>query len=158
MSRTIQSRYATINAVKTPLAFLVLGLLIVEGTVAGLAVSLIEYRGLLVWTAVVSVPAYALVVVFLSVWRPEALLGVRPLQAIYANQFAADLFLALDGSLRNLEKLERAEAWITVADVITNYSEADRTYATFCSAVAARLKTLANVTSRGLSTPGPMTA
>jgi len=158
MSTTAEPRVSIINAVKTPLAFLVLGLLIVDGTVAGLAISLVEYRGLLVWTAMVSVPAYALIVVGLAVWRPEALLGVRPLQAVYANQFAGDLFLALDGPLRNLEKLERAEAWVTVADVITNYSEADPIYASFCSAVAVRLKTLTSVTNRSSSTHGPIKA
>ena len=145
-----------IDAVKTPLAFLVLGLLIVDGTVLDLAVSLVDYRGLLVWTAVLSGAAYVLIVVGLAVWQPEALFGVRPLQAIHADLFASDLFRALDGSLRNDEPLARSEAWATVADVISSGSESDRSYRDFCSTVARKLERLANVTNCSPSAHGPM--
>jgi hypothetical protein len=151
-----ESRASIIDAVKTPLAFLVLGFLVVDGTVAALAVSLADYRGLLVWTVVLSIPAYVLTVVGLAIWRPEALTGDRPLQDIYAKQFAGDLFLALDGALRNLEPAEHDEAWLTVADVITTDSKADRTYSRFCSAVAARIRKLTNATNRTLDAPGPI--
>ena len=149
-----ETRASIIDAVKTPLAFLVFGFLVVDGTVAALAISLNDFREILVWTVVVSIPAFVLTVVALAVWRPEALRGDRPLQAIYANQFAGDLFLALDGALSNLEKFERAEAWITVADVITSESKADASYSKFCSSVAERLKKLANVTSRSVEARG----
>lgn len=153
-----ESRVSIINAVKTPLAFLVLGFLVVDGTIAALATAFIDYRALLVWTIILSIPAFVLTVVGLAVWRPEALRGDRPLQAVYANQFASDLFLALDGALRNLEALERAEAWLTVADVITSDTKADASYSSFCLAVSVRLKTLTNLTNRSLATRGPIAA
>ena len=151
-----ESRSSIIGAVKNPLGFLVLGLLVVDGTIAYLAVALSEFRAPLVWTTIVSIPVFVLTVVGLAVWRPEALRGDRPLQELYANQFATDLFLALDGALGNLEPIERAEAWLTVADVITTGSDADASYSKFCSAVAARLKKLTNLASRTLNTRGPI--
>lgn len=151
-----ESRGSIIDAIKNPLGFLVLGLLVVDGTVASLAVALSEFRPLLVWTVIVSIPVFVLIVVGLAVWRPEALRGDRPLQEVYANQLASDLFLALDGALGNLEPIERAEAWLTVADVITTGSEGDASYSRFCSAVAARLKKLTNLASRTLNTRGPI--
>lgn len=151
-----ESKASTINAVKTPLGFLVLGFLIVDGTVASLAVALADYRQPLVWTVILSIPAFVLTVVGVAIWQPEALRGDRPLQEIYANQFASDLFIALDGALGNLEQLERDEAWITVADVITSDSHADVNYTKFCAAVAAKLKRLANLPSKSLRSRGPV--
>jgi hypothetical protein len=101
-----------------------------------------------VWTIILSIPVFFIIIVSLAAWRPEALRGNRPLQQAYANQFASDLFLALDGALRNLEPIERAEAWLTVADVITSGSQADASYSKFCLAVAARLKKLTNLANR----------
>jgi hypothetical protein len=157
MNETLpKSRSAVIDAVKTPLGFLVLGLLVVDGTIASLAIALTEHRTPLVWTIIASIPIFILTVVGLAVWRPEALRGDRPLQDVYANQFASGLFLALDGALSNLEPVERAEAWLTVADVITSDDQADTSYSRFCFAVAARLKKLSNVANRAVNTRGPI--
>lgn len=155
---SVESRGSIIDSVKSPLGFLVLGLLVVDGTIASLAVIpiLSQFQPLLVWTVIVSIPVFVLIVVGLAVWRPEALRGDRPLQEVYANQFAGDLFLALDGALGNLEPVERAEAWLTVADVITTGSDGDTSYSRFCSAVAARLKKLTNLASRTVNTRGPI--
>jgi hypothetical protein len=149
-----ESRASIIDAVKTPLGFMVLGFLIVDVTVAGLAVTLQDFRAPLVWTVICSIPVFVLTVIGVAVWRPEALRGDRPLQEVYANQFASDLFIALDGALSNLEVLEREEAWLTVADVITSDSHADQSYAKFCTAVAARLKKLTNLANKTLRTRG----
>jgi hypothetical protein len=89
-----EPRSSIIDAVKTPLGFLVLGLLVIDGTMATLAVTLADYRAPLVWTIIVSIPALLITVVGLAVWRPEALRGDRPLQTIYANQFAYVLKVA----------------------------------------------------------------
>jgi hypothetical protein len=151
-----EPRSSTIDAIKTPLGFLVLGFLVVDGTVASLAVALNDYRAPLVWTVIISIPIFVLTVVGLAVWRPEALRGDRPLQEVHANQFASDLFLALDGSLSNLEPMERSEAWIIVAEVITTGSRVDGSYSEFCSAVATRLKKLADVANRPSNPPGPI--
>lgn len=151
-----ESRRSVINSVKTPLAFLVLGFLVVDGTVAGLAVALAEYRMPLVWTVIISIPIFVLTVVTLAVWRPEALRGDRPLQKIHARQFASDLFVALDGTLSNLKPLERTEAWLTVADVITSDEKSDASYTSFCSAVAEKLTALADLTNRPIKRHGPI--
>lgn len=150
------SRSSIIDAVKTPLGFLVLGFLVVDGTIASLAVALTDFRTPLVWTIIISIPLFVLVVVSLAVWRPEALRGDRPLEAVHANQFASDLFLALDGALSNLEPAERAEAWLTVADVVTSGSQADASYSRFCLAVATRLKKLTDLQNLAVNTRGPI--
>jgi hypothetical protein len=149
-----ESRAEIINAVRNPLGFLVLSLLAVEAAVTALAWRFSGDNSALIWTAILSVPAFVLTVVTLAVWRPEALRGDRPLQEAYAKQLASDLYIALDGPLRNLERKEREEAWLTVADVITNDSQADQTYSRFCSAVAAKLKKLADLSNRGVNTQG----
>jgi hypothetical protein len=156
MNQPSPSHHSVIDAVKTPLGFLVLGFLVVDGTIASLAVALTEYRAPLVWTVILSIPAFVLIVVGLAVMQPEALRGERPLQDMHANQFASDLYLALDGALSNLEPAERAEAWLTVADVITSGSAADTSYSRFCSGVAGRLKILTNLANRTLNTRGTL--
>jgi hypothetical protein len=147
---------ARISAVKTPLNFLVLGLLMVEGTIGGLILSVPDYRGPLIWTVILSIPAFVAIVVSLAVFRPEALTGDRPLQAATAHRLGSDLYLALDGPLKNLEPEERLEAWATVADVITSDERADATYLRFCEAVAVRLRKLASIGNHPLKTVGPV--
>ena len=138
------------------MSFLVLGLLIVDGTVGAMAISLPRYQPVLIGTVIASIPLFMLTVVGLAVFRPEALRGDRPLQDVYSRQLASDLYLALDGSLRNLEPSERAEAWTNVADVITSGSGKDVTYRGFCSGVAEHLKILANLGVRPAKLPGPV--
>ena len=144
-STPTESRSSIIDAVKTPLGFLVLGFLIVDGTLAALAMGLVEYRTPLVWTFIISIPMFVIVVVTLAIWRPEALRGDRPLEATHADQFATDLYLALDGALSNLEVFEREEAWMTLADVIASANTNDKTYLNFRISVAERLKNLTNI-------------
>ena len=141
-----KDRANLIHAIRTPLSFLVLGFLVVDGTVATLALTLgDDYRAPLVWTVILSVPGFALLVVGMAMLRPEALRGDRPLDHLYGRQFASDLFIALDGSLQNLETAERQEAWIMVADVITTGDATDGAYKRFCSEVAANLRRIANL-------------
>ena len=151
-----ESRTALLDAVRTPMSFFVLGLLVVDGTIAGMAMSLPDYRGILVGAVVISVPLFMAIVAGLSVFRPEALRGDRPLQEVYSRQFASDIYVVIDGYLRNLESRERVEAWQTVADVITNETERDATYSKFCAGVASNLRRLANIAQRSATTPGPI--
>jgi hypothetical protein len=149
-----KDRLAIVTAVRTPLAFLVLGVLIVEGTLGTLAYALADFRSVLVWAIVISIPAFVLIVVVLAVWQPEALKGDRPLHESHANEFASDLFLVLDGYLSNLNPRERGEAWGTVADVIASEEQADDNYSKFRLAVSSRLKRLAKI--RSVVAPGPI--
>lgn len=150
---TAESRTSIINAIKTPLAFLVFGLSIVEVTLGSLVVTIPEHRLLLIGTVIISIFAFVFIVTGLAIWRPEALSGDRPLQKAHANRFAGDLYIALDGALKNLESKERNEAWITVADIISSDSP-DDSYARFCSSVGIRLKSLANLRDRTVGTQG----
>ncbi|MFM0351411.1 hypothetical protein [Paraburkholderia sp. RL17-347-BIC-D] len=154
MSNTPDARASVIDAVKTPLGFLVLGLLVVDGTVAALAIPLSEFRTPLVWTIICSVAVMVVVVVVLATFRPEALRGDRPWQEIYASQLADDLFMGLDGALGNLEHAERVEAWLTVADVIATTNVSEKNYRIFSAGVAARLTKRANLQNRTMRARG----
>jgi hypothetical protein len=149
-----ETRASTIDAVKTPLGFFVLGLLVVDGTLAALAVTLNSFRTPLVWTVIASVPVLVFTVVLLAIYRPEALRGDRPWQETYANQLADDLYMGLEGALTNLEPVERNEAWLIVAEVIATTNVADKSYATFCGDVASRLRKRAALQSRNVSARG----
>jgi len=142
-----------INAVKTPLGFLVLIVLLLDGAVGGLAIALPDYRGVLVTAFIASVFLFAALVVALAWFRPEALQGTRPLDQIHGRQFASDLFLPLDGYLQNLEPAERQEAWIFVADYIAENDAGDAPYRRFCAEVARHLRHMAGV--RGRPVRGP---
>jgi hypothetical protein len=151
-----EKRSSIIEAVKTPLGFLVLVLLVVEVTLGGLSVALSEFRAPLVWTVISSVPAFIAVVVGLAVWRPEALRGDRPFHEVHANQFASDLVLALGGALSNLESTERLEAWRTVADVVSSGGKVDSSYSRFCEGVSVRITELTSIQNRKISEIGPI--
>src|SRR5258708_39646268 len=107
---TRESRKSIIEAVKTPLNFLVLSLLVVDGTVGSLAIALKDFRAPLVWTVIVSIPAFVPTVVGLAVWRPGVLSGHSPLQAVHPDPFPSALLLALDGSFSKLQPIERVDA------------------------------------------------
>jgi hypothetical protein len=147
-SASNDGRLSLIEAIKTPLSFLVLGFLVVDATVAGLAVTLPDFRAPLVWTVIVSVPGFALLVAAMAWFRPEALRGDRPIGQGYGRQFASDLFIALDGSLQNLEPAERVEAWTIVASVIISGRSDTSPYRRFCEEVSSHLKIVANIPAR----------
>jgi hypothetical protein len=149
-----ESKSSIIDAVKTPLGFLVLGLLLVEGITASLAVAGKGNPLPLLWTSILLISLFAVLVVFLAWKRPEALYGTRPLQEIHADLFASNLFLGIDGALSNLEPAERAEAWVFAAGVIGSGGKQDANYSEFCAAVAAKVTMLANLPNRPLNRPG----
>jgi hypothetical protein len=153
-----QDRASIIDAVKTPLGFCVLGLLVIDGTLAAMAITLEQFRTELVWTVIASVPILVLSVLLIAVYRPEALRGVRPWQESYANQLADDLYMGLDGALGNLGTIERMEAWLTVADVIVSSNVAERAYASFCGDIATRLRQRANLHNRRMIPRGSLEA
>lgn len=142
------SSVAIIQAVRTPLAFLTLGLLITDSVLGGLAVKFSESRSLLIWAIIVSLGLFVGIVVTLAVIRPEALSGTRPWQPTYAGRLADDLYAGLEGAIANLEPVEREEAWATVADVLVNDSSLEPQYLEFCTQVSERLKKRANLASK----------
>ena len=130
-----------ISEITSPLAFFVLTLCVFDGTLGGLAYSLENYRGELVWTIILSLPGFLMLVVSLAIWQPGVLYGIRPLDGLHAQKFANDLFRSIDGTLSNLSDADRSEAWANLAAEIvpTEYDGVDRVYTGFCTAVATRI-------------------
>ena len=128
-----------INAVKNPLGFLVLVILVLNAWMGVLAIKITAYQGVFVAAIIGSVGFLAVAVIGLSIFRPEALQGVRPWQETYAPRLGDDLFLAIDGAFDNLEPVERDEAWAVLSEVLKNVRKDEKSYRKFCSTVADRI-------------------
>mgnify|MGYP001122160548 FL=1 len=142
-----------IDAVKTPLSFLVLGFIATDSTLLFLVGAAPEHKTLLVWCAIIFVPCFVFIVVGLAIWRPEALTGYRPLEMEYAVSIAQDIFISLDGYMRNLENSERNEAWSTLADVLISSDNRNKTYREFSGRIAGRILKSSRVKSVQSSAP-----
>jgi hypothetical protein len=146
-----------IDAIKTPLAFMVFGLLITDATIGTLTWNIpAESRFSFVLVALGCIVLFLIAVVGLSIWRLEALLGVKPLSD-YSDQFASDLHAGLEGAFRMLEPAERIEAWAVVTEVIASYEGQQKTYKEFCVSVGNRVKKVAKIADRQIHTQGPIT-
>ena len=150
------SRVAIISAVKSPLSYMVLALLVVEVTIGLFGPKMPDPTTpllLMIGTTVLFVIAMLCVAVF----RSEALSGDRPLTD-HAEHFAANLCLGADGAFRNLPAGEREQAWATLADIIGSQSKKKDSYGDFCVAVANRVRVIAQLAGRnnqGLGTIKP---
>jgi hypothetical protein len=147
----LDTKIGLIKAVKTPLSFCVLSLLVLDGTLSGLALKLDTLRPQLIWTIIGSIPCLVVVVILLAIFLPEALSGERPWQDTHANQLADDLVWGLEGTLDNLLLGERIEALQVVANVITSTKVTDKPYRKFCRLLAGRLEQHADRIQRRLT-------
>ena len=135
----MSDKVGIIAAVTNPLSYLVLGLLIAESALGTLAVQLEIQRELLIWAMVIALFLFVVTVVFLAIWRPEALKGIRPWHLSHSSQFADDLSLALEGPISNLPESDQEEAWRTLTDIIKTSDDSSLDYSAFCKQVADRL-------------------
>jgi len=144
------SRIGLIRAVSSPLGFLVLAFLAVEGLLTILVVRKASNPDPLLWAMLGALLSLVVVVVALAILRPEALSGSRPLSAHYAVLFSDDLTMALEGPFANLGGVDQDEAWVTLASVLqeTDGTGMDREYVKFCKAVSERLKKRADLKGR----------
>lgn len=151
-------RVSTITAVTSPLGFLVLAFLAVEGLLTILVLRSTTKPEPLLWTMVVALILLIAVVVLLATWRPEALSGVRPLSAHYAILFSDNLTLALEGPFSNLGGVDEDEAWLMLSGVLNEVEgeSVDREYVDFCQAVSERLRRRADQRGRWRKAKGPI--
>ena len=154
-SDSSKSRPALIDAVKTPLGFIVLALLVSEALIAGLSAATPDHRFEIFIGAMVCILCFVLAVVTLALLNLDALLGVKPM-VDHAPRFAADLYAGLDGALRNLKSPERLEAWATISDVFLAHEKPLDSYGEFCCGVGKKVQSLAKLTDRKVETLGPI--
>jgi len=141
-----ESRVAIINAVKSPLSYMVLALLVVEVAIGLFGPKMQDPTTpllLMIGTTVL----FVIAVLFVAVFKSTALTGDRPLTD-HAEHFAANLCLGADGAFRNLPAGEREQAWATLADIIGSQSKKKDAYGDFCVAVAERIKIIAQLAGR----------
>lgn len=120
----ISDRRSIIEAIKTPLGFFSLVLLVIESLLGGLALATDpgEDRMLLVKLIVGILVLVIILVAVISWFRPEALWGKRysPLDDAFATGLAEEFYVALDGYLSNLEEGSREEAYELLRETIAS--------------------------------------
>ncbi len=141
-----------IEAVKSPLSFMVLGLLGFLEFINVISVRMSD-QNLAFFGGLACLALFVLAVVGMAVWNIETLLGVRPL-ADHAERFSVQLYAGAEGAFRSLEPAERAEAWATLGDIIASETQHDDRYKEFCQIVSMRVKEIAKITDRKIKTQG----
>jgi hypothetical protein len=146
---------STIEAVTTPLGFLVLALLFVEAMLFPVAMADQELRGTVVWLMFSAIVVLALSVVLIAVvWGADVLTEPARLQKPHAQQFASDIHLALSGYLANLDDDEREEAWKTLSDVLDGGENYSGIHKRFRKDVSDKLVEIAKVQNKVLRPRG----
>jgi hypothetical protein len=132
----LADRLTLIDAVKTPLGFFALVVLVVEAMLGGLALaSTGEDRAFLIRAIPVILVALVILVAAMTILRPEALWGQRyhALTEAFAEFLGNRVFEALDGSLSNLEPTAREEAYqVLHASIMSGRYAENRETQPFC--------------------------
>jgi hypothetical protein len=120
----ISDRRNLIEAIKTPLGFFSLVVLVIESLLGGLAIASAPGadRMSLVKLIVGILVLIIILVAVISWFRPEALWGKRysPLDDAFATGLAEEFYTALDGYLSNLEEEAREEAYELLRETIAS--------------------------------------
>jgi hypothetical protein len=159
--QNVDERRNLIEAIKTPLGFFSMVVLVVEALFGGLALgSSGTDRTFLLYAVVGILVLVILLVSGIAISRPEALWGKRytPLDDTLASGLGGEIHLALDGYLSNLEDPTRDEAYRTLERTITT-SPFARTKITrrFCEVMVKEINRRAEITpSRGPKMIGVM--
>lgn len=108
-------RHSVIEAIKTPLGFFSLTMLVVEALIVEIPIATNGNfdKGILLY-GVVGIPVLLIVLVGVAaVWKPESLWGKRytDFDESFAERLGEDIYTALELSLANLEESERDEAY-----------------------------------------------
>lgn len=148
-----------INSVKTPLTFLIAALIV-------FAIVFIKFMAKNTEHTILPFVLFFLVLIFivaamvvLAIKKPNVVGVNSQFQDLYADRFASDLHDALEGTMANLEPMERADNWLFLANVLSyeGYDvKLDKEYFVFCRKVAARIKRSADILNHNLPSPGPI--
>ena len=124
------------DAIKTPLGFFSLVVLVTESLLGGLALaSSGTDRTFLLYAIAGILLLLVLLVAAIGVLKPEALWGKRysALEELFAAGLGEELYTALDGYLSNLEETAREEAYELLRETIASSPHAhSRTTREFC--------------------------
>jgi hypothetical protein len=121
-TQDMSERQNLVEAIKTPLGFFSVTILVVEALFGGLALaSSGADRTFLLYSIVGILVLLVLLVAVIAVWRPEALWGKRysALEESFATGLGEEIYQALDGHLANLEELAREQAYELLRVTIT---------------------------------------
>lgn len=153
---TNENRTSIIDAVRSPLSFLVLMLLAIEVLLFAVLSSNKEHTVALAWVMFASLFATGILVTALAIRWPWALLGNQPLREWDSDALANNLYLSVDGYFSNLTDQERADAWSMVVETLKSSQSAHASHKMFSKLLADRLSVLASIAGRRVNTIGPI--
>lgn len=115
MPENVLDHSKIIEAIKTPLGFFSLIVLVIEALLGGIALATDarEDRMLIIQYIIGILVLMIIIVTLISLFRPEALWGERyvPLDDIFAVGLAEEFHAVFDGYLRNMSEEARREAY-----------------------------------------------
>jgi hypothetical protein len=157
-SQQAGERLSLVEAIKTPLGFFSLAILVVEALLGGLALALSgSDRTFLLFSIVGILVLLVLVVATIASLRPEALRAQRDsgLDESLAVGLGQELYGVLNGYLANLEEAAREEAYeVLRAAIATTPHARTRAMRRFCDALAGSLIRQVELTGRWTRTKG----
>jgi len=155
MAETLTNkRTEIIEAVKRPINFMVLVLLMVEALLGAMAFQFEELRHTLVWVIIIFFAAFTLIVVFLAIWRPEVLQGTKNWDKNFSDRLADDIYFAVEGYLDNLSQQEKIEAWLSLSDVLNSQDSGNDEFNNFCKRMSDRVSKKAQLSGKKLKAQG----
>ncbi|NEU09780.1 hypothetical protein GZH53_15745 [Flavihumibacter sp. R14] len=150
MSQSEINRTEIIEAVKRPINFMVLVLLMVEILLGAMAFKFEGIREQLVWVIISFFAVFTLIVIVLGIWRPEVLQGTRNWDISYSDRLADNIYIAIEGYFENLSHEEKVEAWMSLSDFLKSENSANAEFDAFCVRIGSRIAKKAQLNTKQL--------
>ncbi len=124
----LDKRKGIVEAIKTPLGFCALTMLIVEPVILEILITPNNfYKEILIYGVLGIAALVIILVIVTAIWKPEALLGkqYRDLDESFIEKLAEDMYTALDPYLANLGEDERTDAYKLLEQTIISSSSTE---------------------------------
>jgi hypothetical protein len=144
----LNEKRSLVDAVKTPLGFFTLALLVAEAIITGLALGLSGAdRTFLLYAWVGITVLLILVVAAIAIFRPAALWGTQApvLDDLFAESLGKDIGDAFGGYLENLPAADRGEAYNTLKDILNSRYAKSETARQFCETLVENIAKMAKL-------------
>ena len=154
MAETSNTRTEIIEAVKRPINFMVLVLLMVEALLGAMAFQFPEQRLVLIWVIICFFAIFTLIVILLAIWKPEVLQGTKSWDKNYSDRLADNIYISIEGYFDNLSREEKTEAWLALSDFLKSEDSGNLEFNDFCQRIGVRISKKAELGNKRINTPG----
>lgn len=154
MNEPSYKRTEVIEAVKRPINFMVLVLLMVEALLGAMAFQFSEQRVILIWVIICFFAIFTLIVIFLAIWKPEVLQGTKNWDKNYSDRLADNIYISIEGYFDNLSQQEKTEAWLALSDFLKSEDSGNAEFNDFCIRMGIRISKKASLDRQRINAPG----